>query len=130
MSSQKAFRVARYVATCAFIALTFGAAAHAGDVSTDVVGPAKTTVHYGDLNLSQQADAQTLYGRLQRASDRVCIQYKEQVNLRKMKLYNDCYQDTLARAVDSVGHAAVKAAYAADDKVRVASRSTKSQASI
>lgn len=129
MSSQKTFRVARYVA-CAFTALTLGAAAYAGEVSTDVVGPAKTTVRYGDLNLSKQADAQTLYSRLQRASDRVCVQYKEPINLRKMKLYNDCYQDTLARAVDTVGHASVKAAFAADDKVRVASRSTKSQASI
>jgi hypothetical protein len=47
-----------------------------------------------------------------------------------MKLYNECYQDTLARAVDSVDHAAVKAAYVADDHVRLADRSTKSQASI
>ncbi len=131
MSSHKTFRVARYVAACAFTALTFGAAAHAGEVSTDVVGPATTTVRYGDLDLSKQADAQTLYSRLQRASDKVCGEYKELTGIcSKMKLYNACYQDTLARAVDTVGHASVKAAYAADDKVRVAGRSMKSQASI
>ncbi|WP_129781241.1 UrcA family protein [Peristeroidobacter soli] len=130
MSSHKTFRVARYVAACAVTALSFGVAAHAGEVSTDVVGPATTTVRYGDLDLSKQADAQKLYGRLQRASDNVCGEYKELRNLQKMKLYNVCYQDALARAVDTVGHAAVKAAYAADDKYRFARRSTKSQASI
>ena len=128
MSSQKTFRVARYVAACAFTALTFGAAAHAGDApATSTV--AATTVDYTDLNLSNQADAQTLYGRLQRASDRVCVQYKEQRNLGKMKMYRACYQDALARAVDSVGHASVQAVYAADESVRIASRSMKSRAS-
>ncbi len=130
MSSHKTFRVARYVAACAFTALSFGAAAHATEMSSRVIGAVTTTVRYGDLNLSQQADAQVLYGRLQRASERVCETYKEPLNLGKMKLYNACYQETLARAVDDVGHASVKAAYAADDKLRVASRAMKSQASI
>jgi UrcA family protein len=130
MSSHKTFRAARYVAACAVTVLSFGAVAHADEMSTDVVGPATTTVRYGDLDLSKQNDAQALYGRLQRASNSVCVQYKEPRNLQKMKLYNACYQEALARAVDDVGHAAVKAAYAADDKVRVANRSTKSQASI
>lgn len=128
MSSQNTFRVARYVAACAFTALTFGAAAHAGDAPLTAT-VATTTVSYTDLNLAKQDDAQTLYGRLQRASDRVCVQYKEQRDLRKMKLYNACYQDALARAVDSVGHASVQAMYAADEKVRIASRSMKSRAS-
>jgi len=128
MSSQKTFRVARYVAACAFTALTFGAAAHADD-ALGTAKVAKTTVEYTDLDLSKQADARTLYGRLQRASNRVCVQYKDQRDLRKMKLYNDCYQDSLARAVDSVGSATVKAVYAADENVRIASRSMKSRAS-
>jgi UrcA family protein len=127
MSSHKTFRVARYVAACAFTALAFGAAAHAENASHTTV--AKATVKYADLDLSKPADAQTLYGRLQRASDRVCIRYKDYRDLDKMKLYNACYQDTLARAVDSVGHATVKAAYAADENVRIASRSMKSRAS-
>jgi UrcA family protein len=127
MSSHKTFRVARYVAACAFTALTFGAAAHAEEAIDGKV--AKATVQYYDLDLSKQADAQTLYGRLQHASDRVCIRYKDYRDLGKMKLYNACYQDTLARAVESVGHATVKAAYAADENVRIASRSMKSRAS-
>jgi len=128
MSSQKTFRVARYVAACAFSALTFGAAAHAGD-ALGTAKVAKATVEYSDLDLSRQADAQTLYGRLQRASDRVCAQYKDYRDLTKMKLYDACYQDSLARAVDSVGSATVKSVYAADESVRIASRSMKSRAS-
>jgi len=128
MSSQKTFRVARYVAACAFAALSFGAAAQAGEAA-GFAEVAKATVDYTDLDLSKQADAQTLYGRLQRASEQVCVQYKEQRDLRKMKLYNACYQDALARAVDSVGHATVKAAFAADESVRIASRTLKSRAS-
>jgi len=130
MSSQKTFRTARYVAACAVTILTFGAAAHAGELSTDVVGRPRITVDYRDLNLSKQSDAQALYGRLQRASDQVCGQYKELRNLRRMKVYNACYQETLARAVRKLDHPSIQAAYAADDKVHVAGRSTKSQASI
>lgn len=130
MSSQKTFRAARYVAACAVTVLSLGAAAHAGEMSTDVVGPATMTVRYDDLNLSKQSDAQALYGRLRHASKKVCSRYLDLRNLPRMSVYNACYQDTLARAVDSVGHALVKAAYAADDKVRVADRSKKSQASI
>src|ERR1700754_5013346 len=115
MSSQKNFRVARYVAACAFTALTIGAAAHAEGASLDV-RVAKATVKYADLDLANQADAQTLYGRLQRASERVCVQHKDTRDLSKMQQYNYCYQDTLARAVDSVGHPAVKAVYAAGDR--------------
>lgn len=129
MSSQKTFRVARYVAACAVTALSFGAAAYAGDASTDVA-VAREKVSYADLDLSKQADAQALYARLKRASGDVCGDYKVTRDLRTMRLYNACYQDTLARAVDDVDHAAVTAAHAADDRVRVASRSRKSQASI
>ncbi|WP_129641582.1 UrcA family protein [Peristeroidobacter agariperforans] len=128
MSSQKSFRVARYVAACAFTALAFGAAAHAGDAPGTADAPS-TTVDYTDLNLAKQGDAKVLYSRLQRASDRVCVQYKEPRDLRRMKVYNACYRDALARAVDSVGHASVQAVYAADENVRIASRSMKSRAS-
>lgn len=129
MSRQKTFRAARYVAACAVTALTLGVA-HAERVSTDVVGRPRTTVNYSDLDLSKQTDAQTLYGRLQRASETVCGEYQELRNLQRMKVYNACYQDTLARAVHKLDHASVNAAHAADDKARVAGRSTKSRASI
>jgi len=121
MSSQKAFRVARYIAAGAFTVLTFSAAAHAGDVPT-ALRSAKITVRYSDLDLSKQSDAQVLYRRLQRASGQVCMHYRDLDSLSKKKLYDQCYQNALARAVDRIDHATVNAAYAADERVRIASR--------
>ena len=128
MSSPNTFRVARFVVAGALAALSFGVSAQAGEVVTEV-GTARTAIRYADLDLAKQADAQALYGRLQRASSQVCDSYKDSRNLGMKPLYDACYQDTLARAVESVGHAAVKAAYAADDGIRVADRGVKAQAS-
>ena len=128
MSSPKTLNVARYVALGAITALTFGVAAHAGDATTGT-GAHKTVIRYTDLDLSQDAGVRELYSRLQRASDQVCGQYRDSRDLRTKRLYNACYQDTLARAVDSVDHAAVTAMFAADDRVRMAGRGGKTQAS-
>jgi UrcA family protein len=128
MSSQKTFRVARNVAVGAIAALAFGVAAHAGDVTTGA--PAhQTVIRYSDLDLSKDADVRTLYSRLQRASDRVCDQNSDGRDLRMRRVYDACYQDTLARAVESIGHSAVTAMYAADHNIRVAGRSGKVRAS-
>jgi UrcA family protein len=128
MSSHKTFRVARYVAFSAIATLGFGVAAHAGDAAT-ATGAKETVIRYSDLDLSQDADVRTLYSRLQRASNRVCDLNQDGRDLRAKRLYQACYQDTLGRAVDNVGHAAVKAMYASDDKIRVAGRGVKGQAS-
>lgn len=125
MSSHKTFRVA--LTACA-VALSFGVSAQAAEVSA-IAGPAQTTIQYSDLDLSKDADVQALYGRLQRASSKVCGDYSDLRNLRMKRQFDACYQDTLARAVESVGHAAVKAAYAADEHIRVASRGVKGQSS-
>lgn len=128
MSSHKTFRVARHVVLGAITALTFGVAAHAGDVTTEA-GTHKTVISFSDLDLSRDADVRTLYSRLRRASDEVCGQYRDSRDLRTKQIYKMCYQDTLARAVESVDHAAVTAMYAADERVRMANRGTKGQAS-
>ena len=128
MSSHKTLDVARYVALGAITALTFSVAAHAGDATT-AAGGLKTVINYTDLDLSQDADVRELYSRLQRTSDKVCDQNRDGRDLRAKRLYNACYQDTLARAVESVGHAAVKAVYAEDDRIRMAGRGVKAQAS-
>ncbi len=128
MSSHKTFGVARCVTLSALAALTFGVAAHAGDAPV-IANVNKTVIRYSDLDLSQDSDVRTLYSRLQRASDRVCNQNRNGRDLRAKRLYDACYQDTLSRAVDTIGHAAVKAIYAADDRIRVAGRGVKSQAS-
>ena len=127
MSSHNTSRVARYAA-CALTALAFGAVAHAGDASgSNQVAKAK--VSYADLNLAKQADAKILYERLQSASHQVCAQYDARHDLAKQNLYNVCYRQALARAVEGVDHATVRAEYAADENVRIASRSMKSRAS-
>ena len=128
MFSPITVRVARLVAVGALTALSFGVTAHAGDLSTEV-GPAKTVIGFSDLDLSKAADARVLYSRLQRASSHVCDSYSDIRDLRMKQLYAACYQDTLARAVEDVGNAAVKAEFAADDEIRVAEREGKALAS-
>lgn len=128
MSSYQTFRIARYAAVSAVVALSFGVAAHAGDAMTQN-GAHQTVIHYSDLDLSQDADVRVLYSRLQRGSDEVCGQYRDARDLRTKRQYSACYQDTLARAVDSVDHAAVTAMFAADDRVRVAGRGIKARTS-
>ena len=50
-------------------------------------------------------------------------------NLRMRRQFDACYQDTLARAVDSVGHASVKAVFASDERIHMAGRNGKAQSS-
>lgn len=128
MFSQKTLRVARYVGVAAVTALTFGVSAHAADAIA-AAGPAKATINYSDLDLSKDADVHALYSRLQRASSRVCGDYTDLRNLRMRRQFDACYQDTLARAVDSVGHASVKAVFASDERIHMAGRNGKAQSS-
>jgi UrcA family protein len=124
MSSHQNFRIVRYVAV-AMTALSFGAIAQADEAATATT-PASKVIRYSDLDLSKDADVRQLYSRLQRASSHVCVQYKDSRDLRVRRIYDACYQESLARAVDSVGHAAVKAVYAADERIRLAGRSAPS----
>lgn len=123
----KTVRVARFVVAFGAAALSFGVATAHADAITDAV-PVKTVVDYADLDLSQDADVQALYTRLRKASERVCGDNKDLRNLRMKRLYDACYQDSLARAVDNVGHAAVKAVFAADESIKVAVRTSKTMA--
>lgn len=127
MSSHNTLRVAHHVAVGAVTALSLAAVcAQAGDTAA-AFEPKQTVIRYSDLDLSKDADVLELYSRLQRASDRVCGRYDNDLrNLRMKSLYEACYQDTLARAVGSVGHAAVTAVHAADERIRLAGRSVKS----
>ncbi|MDY6948194.1 MAG: UrcA family protein [Pseudomonadota bacterium] len=126
MSSHKTLRLARNVALSAVVALTCGVAAHAGAAPNEISAH-RAVIGYSDLDLSQHADVRRLYSRLQRASDEVCSQYRFSRDLRTKRQYSSCYQDSLSRAVDSVGHAAVKAMY--EDHIRMAGRSGKLHAS-
>lgn len=123
-NTAKTVRVARYVVAFGAAALSFGAATAHADAITDSV-PVKTVVDYADLDLSQDADVRALYARLQKAAERVCGDNTDLRNLRMKRLHDACYQDALARAVDNVGHAAVRAVFAADESIKVAVRTSK-----
>ena len=118
----KSIRVARYVAAFGVAALSFGAAQASDFGSNDIP---KAVVGYADLDLSKQADVRSLYERLQRASARVCGDYKDLRSLAMKRSYEVCFQQSLSRAVDEVNHAAVTAMYAADNRVKVAGRVAK-----
>jgi UrcA family protein len=126
----KTVRNARYVVAFSVAAFALGASAstQAADLIAEV-GPAKTVVSYADLDLSKVADARSLYVRLQRASNKVCGKYEDVRNLRMKRISDVCYQQTMARAVDSVGHATLSAVYAADERIHIATRPSKALAS-
>jgi UrcA family protein len=80
-----------------------------------------TTVSYGDLDLSRDADAKVLYSRLRAAAKSVCGTVDAR-NLRMRQAAAECFQQSLATAVSDVGNAKVAAAHASDPSIRVASR--------
>lgn len=61
-------------------------------------------VSYADLNLENEAGAQTLYSRLQRASKRVCgvEPYKIAGSIRIMADMQRCYRSTLTTSVEKI----------------------------
>ena len=125
MTTAKNIRVARFVVAFGVAALSCGAAsahpsAKVGDEET-----AKAVVNYTDLDLSKEADVRSLYARLQRASARVCGEYKDLRSLSMKHSYEVCYQESLSRAVDAVNHSAVTAMFASDSRIKVAGRVAK-----
>ena len=124
MTTAKNVHVARVVVALGVAAFSFGAAsAHASDQND--AATAKAVVNYTDLNLSNPADVRSLYERLQRASARVCGDYKDLRSLAMKRAFDACYQDSLSRAVDEVNHSAVTAMFAADSRIKVAGRVAK-----
>ena len=124
MTTAKNVRVARFVVAFGVAALSCGAAlAHPADQND--AEAAKAVVNFTDLDLSKQADVRSLYARLQRASARVCGDYKDIRNLAVKRTYDTCYRESLSRAVDAVNHSAVTAMFAADRRIKVAGRVAK-----
>lgn len=124
MTTAKNVRVARFVVAFGVAALSCGAASAQPFAQSDM-GTAKAVVNYTDLDLSQEADVRSLYTRLQRASARVCGDYKDLQTLAMKRSYAVCYQESLSRAVDAVNHSAVTAMFAADSRIKVAGRVAK-----
>jgi UrcA family protein len=80
----------------------------------------QTVVSYTDLDLSRQADAVKLYGRLKAASDQVCGGYEVR-NLKMKRLRDACYHTALSDAVAKVDRPALNALHAANPAGGIAS---------
>lgn len=84
------------------------------------------TVRYADLDLSNAAQAQELYTRLERASKVVCRSL-ESMDVARKQLHQSCYENALSNAVESVDHANVTALYRSDSGIRLAQRGSDSR---
>ena len=73
----------RVIGTALVIAAASMIAAVASAKGND--GRVSTVVRYGDLDLSQSADAVRLYGRLKYASEKVCYRTDDYKDLRMKK---------------------------------------------
>ena len=87
-------------------ALGVGLAATAGATtarSVDVNGAetARTTVHYGDLDIQTRQGADELYSRLNLAAVRVCEDVTEPY-VRLTRAYEDCRHNAISAAVQHV----------------------------
>jgi UrcA family protein len=62
---------------------------------------ARTTVHFGDLDLQSYQGASALYSRLSQAASRVCSAIMEPY-VRMTRAYHTCHSEALSKAVQQV----------------------------
>ena len=74
-------------------------------------GEPQLVVGYSDLDLSSQAGARVLIGRIGMAASQVCGGVPDIRDLGRLALYRSCRQKAMADAVARVGSPAVNAAY-------------------
>lgn len=92
------------------LVLNFAAVSFAGDGS-DVP---RTTVQFGDLDVSTPRGAATLYSRIEEAAHRVCQYYDvdpDPIDLMESSLQIACVHKAIARAVNKVGARQLIATY-------------------
>ena len=89
--------------------VVFVSTASAGTPATDVP---MATVRYGDLDLSTNAGAKTLYNRISMVARQVCPS-DESRDLSRLHIARACQQAAIERAVRSVNSPHLAAAYAA-----------------
>jgi len=70
------------------------------------------TVRYSDLNLTTEDGAKALYQRIARAARTVCDEALPPRDSLRISHWSQCYQDSVARAVDQVNSAKLTAMYA------------------
>jgi UrcA family protein len=99
-------------AAFALVALLFGAA---GVQAQEVPKSLTKTVAYGDLNLESPKGAETLYARLRRAAEAVCVPFDSREMARK-HLWQTCYDNALTAAVAQINHTSLTALH--NDRAR------------
>jgi UrcA family protein len=106
----------RTIATAAILTLGM-TAAHAEDVTTDLA-EVSTKVAYGDLDLSQPADARILADRLREAAMSVCLKADPE-NLSSSMLRN-CVDTSVSMAMSRIEDSLDEAVHAKLVSVRTA----------
>ena len=96
------------------VALGFGLTAPAGAtvarVNPNDEETARTTVHYGDLDLKTHQGADALYSRLSMAATRVCEDITEPY-VRLTRTYGECRHEAISDAVREIHNPLVTQAY-------------------
>jgi UrcA family protein len=87
----------------------------------DNVDAHRTTVKYGDLNLSNPQGAATLYSRIQAAAKDGCWQF-EGAGIQAALQYNGCVDAGIVGAVTQVNNPALSAVYSAHAGKKVPTR--------
>jgi UrcA family protein len=77
------------------------AAIGGGALAAEPPQPLTKIVHYSDLNLDSEQGAMALYARLRGAAKQVCSPF-ESVELSRRRVWENCFNDTVASAVGQV----------------------------
>ena len=101
------------VTALSLVAVNVRAQAAAPQVSVSLAG----------LNLATQRDVKTAYSKLRSAAKSVCHNLESR-DVRGRQHYEQCYQDSLANAVEVVDNGNLTALHQSDRTVRIAQRGT------
>jgi UrcA family protein len=97
-------RTTRNTVIGAFTFTILSALSAVGTATIPEISIESMRVSYGDLNLTESEDAQTLYTRLRRTAENVCEDNRRK-SLQEMVDERECKENALSRAVEQVGNA-------------------------
>ncbi len=98
------------VGITALVVFGLGASAYAVAASPSQFDDGAISVSFADLNIQKAAGARVLYTRLQRATKSVCSMdsYRELGSLLRVSQAEQCYTETLDKAVAKIKSAALQ----------------------
>ena len=94
--------------------------AAAGHAQTLAQSDKRIAVSYSDLNISRPEGAQVLITRMRAAARQVCGPAPDQREFTFYRLYRDCVEDALSRAVVTLNDPLVTELYRSGTSTRVA----------